>query len=135
MAHCNTRPLGSANSVLDLKQLRLHLYLVGLAKLSVLTSIYFAYVSLALIKAICLFCTGLYAVNLLLFIVLLPGALPALGQLGTQLPRGIAEDLRLLLRQPIALRTVLVLLIGGVASGFVLHQETTRLHAQDTTSG
>lgn len=112
-------------------QLRLHLYLVGLAKLSVLTSIYFAYVSLALIKAICLFCTGLYAVNLLLFLVLLPGALPALGQLGTQLPRGIAEDLRLLLRQPIALRTVLVLLIGGVASGFVLHQETTRLHAQE----
>lgn len=63
--------------------------------------------------------------------MLLPGALPALGQLGTQLPRGIAEDLRMLLRQPIALRTVLVLLIGGVASGFILHQETTRLHAQE----
>ncbi len=95
-------------------------------------SAYLAGVAVFKIRALCLFCLGLDAVNLLLLGVLLPDAWNALHALrGAAGERPVwVVDLRRLWRSPAAVLLALFVLVAGVSS-WLLRAKLGELHARD----
>lgn len=91
---------------------RVQAYLALLAGTAVLASLYLLYVSLALIKALCLFCTVLYGIHLLMLALLGPGAAAAL----RDWPARLGDDLKALARPPVLGLAAALLLAGAVSS-------------------
>lgn len=85
--------------------------LLVLAAVSVLTSLLLAFISVFVIKAVCVFCMSLYAVNLALLGVLLPGAQSALREL---------PSLSRALQRPLVALLVLGWLAGAALSAWQL---------------
>ena len=95
-------------------------------------SAYLAGVAVFKIRALCLFCLGLDAVNLLLLGVLLPDAWNALHALrGAAGERPVwVVDLRRLWRSPAAVLLALFVLVAG-GSSWLLRDKLGELHARD----
>lgn len=111
---------------------RIHGYLLVGAVVGGVFSAYLAGVAVFKIRALCLFCLGLDAVNLLLLGALLPDAWNALHALRSPAGErpGWVVDLRRLWRSPAAvLLTLFVLFAGG--SSWLLRGKLRELHARD----
>ncbi|HRI54908.1 MAG TPA: vitamin K epoxide reductase family protein [Pseudomonadota bacterium] len=109
---------------------RIHGYLLVGAVGGGVFSAYLAGVAVFKIRALCLFCLGLDAVNLLLLAALLPDAWNALHALrGTPEQPGWVVDLRRLWRSPaVVLLALLVVFAGG--SSWFLSAKLRELHAR-----
>lgn len=113
---------------------RIHGYLLVGAIGGGVFSAYLAGVAVFKIRALCLFCLGLDAVNLLLLAVLLPDAWNALQALRSAPAAGDRPvwvvDLRRLWRSPAAVLLALFVLFAG-GSSWVLRGKLAELHARD----
>src|SRR5260221_3566622 len=86
-------------------------YLFGGSTLALAVALYMGYASFVLLKLVCILCVITYAAVIGLFLV--SGAATSLPML--QLPRRVAQDLKVLLASPLAL-ILAVLWLGGSAS-------------------
>jgi protein-disulfide isomerase/uncharacterized membrane protein len=79
--------LGLSAAALGREQFRrrAHCYLFIASAWCVIFAAYMAFVSLVLIKAVCVWCATLYAVNILLFLFLVPGGFGAARSIGSSL--------------------------------------------------
>ena len=102
---------------------RLHGYLTIAIALACMASLFLAGVSLFVLKAICVFCMSLYAINLLLLLIVLPGSVAALRALPSQLGADVAATLR-----PAPLLLMVGVLSGALASMWTLRQAGQRVH-------
>ena len=113
---------------------RIHGYLLVGAIGGGVFSAYLAGVAVFKIRALCLFCLGLDAVNLLLLAVLLPDAWNALQALRSAPTAGDRPvwvvDLRRLWRSPAAVLLALFVLFAGGSSWF-LRSKLAELHARE----
>lgn len=112
----------------DKERARLHLLVLTLAAMATVVSLGLAYVSVFVLKALCAFCTVLYAVNLALLGVSLPGASAALRTAAASEPGGAVVSTLRALRAP-GLSGILVgLLCGFVFSAAHLQKHLGALH-------
>jgi protein-disulfide isomerase/uncharacterized membrane protein len=110
---------------------RVHGYLLLLALASGMVSVYLGSVSLLRVRALCLFCMGLYLVNALILAVLAPGGLRALQTLrGTpgDSTSGLLADVRAL-GQPLAVLLLATFGLAAGASSWVLRTRVLELQA------
>lgn len=107
---------------------RLHLLVLTLAALATVASLGLAYVSVFVLKALCAFCTVLYAVNLALLGVSLPGASAALRTAAASEPGGAVGSTLRALRAPGLAGILVGLLCGFVFSAAHLRQHLGALH-------
>lgn len=107
---------------------RLHLVLLTLAVLATVASLGLAFVSVFVLKALCVFCTVLYAVNLALLGVSLPGTSAALRTAAASEPGGAVVSMLRALRAPGLAGILVGLLCGFVFSAGYLRQHLAALH-------
>lgn len=112
----------------DKERARLHLLVLTLAAMATVASLGLAYVSVFVLKALCAFCTVLYAVNLALLGVSLPGASAALRAAAAEEPGGAVVSTLRALRAPGLAGILVGLLCGFVFSAAHLRQHLGALH-------
>jgi protein-disulfide isomerase/uncharacterized membrane protein len=120
--------LRSSGERAEKERARLHLLLLALAAMAAGVSLGLAYVSVFVLKALCAFCTVLYAVNLLLLGVSLPGASAALRTAAASEPGGAIVSTLRALRAPGLAGILVGLLCGFVFSAAHLRQHLGALH-------